>query len=49
MSDAIDIFEELMRMMIMAQVVKDRRDNTVEVDMAEIEKAEKMYGEEKSN
>ena len=44
MSDAIDIFEELMRMMIMAQVVKDRRDNTVEVDMAEIEKAEKMYG-----
>ena len=43
MSNAIDIFEELMAMMIMAQVIKDRKDNTVEVDMAEIEKAEKMY------
>ena len=49
MSNAIDIFEELLNMMIMAQVVKDKKDNTVEVDMAEIEKAEKMYGEEKSN
>jgi len=49
MSDAIDIFEELMAMMIMAQVVKDRRENTVEVDMAEIEKAEEMYEEEESN
>ena len=51
MSDASDIFELLIAMMLMGEMDKFGLEvrPKVEIDMEEIGKAEKMYEEEKSN
>ena len=51
MSDASDIFEQLIAMILMGDMDKYGLELNlkVEVDEAEICKAEKMYEEEKSN
>ena len=51
MSDASDIFEQLIAMMLMGEIDKYGLElmPKIEVDEAEILKAEKMYEEEESN
>ena len=51
MSDASDIFEQLIAMMLMGEIDKYGLEliTKIEVDEAEICKAEKMYEEEESN
>ena len=51
MSDASDIFEQLIAMMLMGEIDKYGLEliPKIEVDEAEICKAEKMYEEEESN
>jgi len=51
MSDASDIFEQLIAMMLMGEIDKYGLELTpkIEVDEAEIYKAEKMYEKKESN
>ncbi len=51
MSDASDIFEQLIAMMLMGEIDKYGLELTpkIEVDEAEICKAEKMYEKKESN
>jgi len=49
MSDASDIFEKLLIMMAMGEFSKAIELPVIEVDEAEINKAEKMYVKEKEN
>ena len=49
MSDASDIFEQLIAMMLMKEMNLWGLMSKIEVDEAEICKAEKMYEEEESN
>tara|TARA_R110002110_G_scaffold113846_1_gene282470 strand:- start:44 stop:199 length:156 start_codon:yes stop_codon:yes gene_type:complete len=50
MSDASDIFERLMLMMLMGEMIEVSGANPiVSIDEAEICKAEKMYVKEKEN
>ena len=51
MSDASDIFEQLIAMMLMGEIDKFGLElrPKIEVDEVEILKAEKMYEEEESN
>ena len=51
MSDASDIFEQLIAMMLMGEIDKYGLEliPKIEVDEAEIKKAEEMYEEKESN